>query len=51
MTYKEWKKYYYIKSSKSCGFPIPFGLGIIGISKYLHWYRFHRNDEITGVEL
>ncbi|MBY8988964.1 MAG: hypothetical protein KGD61_10965 [Candidatus Lokiarchaeota archaeon] len=51
MEKKEWKKYYYIKSSKECAYSIPMGMEIIGISKFIHWYRFHRDDKINNVVL
>ena len=42
MKYRTWKKHYYIKSSNQCAFPIPMGMGTIGISKWIHWYRHHK---------
>ena len=46
MKYRTWKKNYYIKhkdGSRGCIWYLPEMEEIIGISKFLHWFRHHRN--------
>jgi len=42
MKYREWKKCYYIKYSNECFWYDE--IESVGISKFIHWFRFHRKD-------